>query len=142
MDERRGGDYVKIGAAIRKEKAGTRILVRPGHYRESLVIKKPLEIVGEGNRDNIIVEANGDSVVVFRASMGRVANLTLRNVGPGDRDAVDIAQGRLDLEDESKQSGVFVNDNGAGRIEDNVISANGYSGIEVTGGGDPTVRGN
>ena len=31
--------------------------------------------------------------------MGRVANLTLRQMGSGQWDGVDISQGRLDLED-------------------------------------------
>ncbi len=168
VDERRGGDYVKIGAAIRKEKAGTRILVRPGHYREGLVIKKPLEIVGDGNRDDIVVEASGSSVVAFKASMGRLANLTLRQAG-GNYAAVHIAQGRLDLEEcdisgrgnagvailggaeprvrrnrihDCQQSGIFVYDNGAGLIEDNEIFGNALAGVSITAGGNPTVRWN
>jgi F-box protein 11 len=57
VDALHRGKYTSIAEAIQKEKAGTRILVRPGHYREGLVIEKPLEIVGEGNRDDVVVEA-------------------------------------------------------------------------------------
>jgi parallel beta-helix repeat protein len=132
------------------------------------VIDKPLEIVGEGNREDVVVEATGKDAVLFQASMGRVANLTLRQAGGGLWDAVDIAQGRLDLEDcdissqgrvgvaihdgaearvrrnriHNGKSGVLVYENGAGLVEDNDILSNAYSGIEVREGGDPVVRGN
>jgi F-box protein 11 len=169
VDAMRRGNYTTISQAIRKEHAGTRILVRPGHYREGLVIKKVLDIVGEGNREDVVVEATGKDVVLFQAPMGRMANLTLRQAGGGELFAVDIAQGRLDLEDcditsqslaaiaihggaeprvrrnrihDGKASGVFVNENGAGLIEDNEIFGNAQSGVVVSEGGNPTVRRN
>jgi parallel beta-helix repeat protein len=81
---------------------------------------------------------------------------------------VDITQGRLDLEGceissqsfacvvirdgadprlrrnkihDGKQGGVLVFDSGLGTLEDNDITGNARSGVEVTGG-NPTVRGN
>lgn len=101
--------------------------------------------------------------------MGRVANLTLRQAGEGNWDAVDIAQGRVDLEDcdisgqgrvgvaihggaeprvrrnrihDGKEGGVFVTDNGAGLIEDNEIFGNAMAAVQVKTGGNPTVRRN
>lgn len=169
VDAMSRGNYTTISEAIQKEDAGTRILVRPGNYREGLVVDKPLEIVGDGNPEDVIVEAKGCNVVQFQGSMGRVANLTLRQAGEGNWFGVDISQGRLDLEDcditsrslaavaihggaearvrrnrihDGAQGGVFVYENGAGLTEDNEILSNGYSGIEVREGGDPTVRGN
>ena len=38
-------------------------------------------------------------MISFQTTMGRVANLTLRQMGSGQWDGVDISQGRLDLED-------------------------------------------
>ena len=39
-------------------------------------------------------------------------------------------------------SGVFVYDNGLGTLEDNDITANGLSGVEIRTGGNPTLRRN
>ena len=45
------------------------------------------------------IQARGAYVLMFQASMGRVANLTLRQAGgEGKWYGVDIRQGRLDLE--------------------------------------------
>jgi hypothetical protein len=99
VDQMHRGNFTSIGEAIKKVEPGTKIVVRPGHYRERLVIDKPLEIVGEGNREDIVVEATGSDVILFKTTMARVANLTLRQAGGGEWYAVDIAQGRLDLED-------------------------------------------
>jgi parallel beta-helix repeat protein len=169
VDAMHRGDYTSISDAIQNAKAGTRILVRPGHYREGLIIDKPLEIVGEGNRDDIVVEAIGKDVVLFKASMGRLANLTLRQSGGGSWYAVDIAQGRLDLEDcdiksqslasiaihggaeprvrrskihDGKQTGVFVYENGAGLVEDNEIFGNALAGVSIIEGSNPALRRN
>ncbi|MBC6476157.1 MAG: hypothetical protein GDA48_27830 [Hormoscilla sp. GM102CHS1] len=45
------GDYKTIGQAIASVSPGTRILVRPGIYREGVTIDKPLEIIGDGARE-------------------------------------------------------------------------------------------
>ena len=163
------GNYTSIAEAIQNEKAGTRILVRPGHYRESLVIDKPLEIIGDGNRDDIVLETAGKDLVLFNASMGRMSNLTLRQRGGGLFDAVAIAQGRLDLEDcdissqgwaaiainegadprvrrnriqDCKEAGISVYASVSGIIEDNEISGIGSIGIGIHDGADPIVRRN
>jgi TIR domain len=75
------GDFTTISAAIAAAQPGDRILVRPGLYREGLVVDKPLEILGDGPVAEIEVEARDASVLAFRAGIGRVANLTLRQVG-------------------------------------------------------------
>ena len=101
------GDFTTIGAAIKAAPPGDRILVRPGLYQEGLVVDKPLEILGDGPVADIEVQARSHNVLVFRANIGRVANLTLRQVGgEGQWFGVDITQGRLELEgcDISSQS--------------------------------------
>lgn len=161
--------YTTISEAIRKAPPGTRILVRPGHYREGLVIEKQLEIAGEGNREDIVVEAAGKDTLLFTASMGRVANMTLRQSGGGRWYAVDIAQGALELEDcditsqslsavaihgaaeprirrnrihDGRGGGIVVYENGAGLIENNDIFANDCAGIAIATEANPTLRGN
>lgn len=169
VDAMHRGDCPTISDAIQKAKAGTRILVRPGTYREGLVIDKALEIVGDGDRDDIVVEATGCHAVLFTASMGRVANLTIRQRGGGNFYGVDIAAGRLDLSEcdiacdslaciaihdgadprlrrnrihDGGSGGIFVYENGRGTIEKNEISGNARAGIEIRTGADPVVRRN
>ena len=131
------------------------------HWRSSVTARS----------SDIEIRARDASVLVFRASIGRVANLTLRQAG-GEKHSygVDISQGRLDLEgcDISSQSlacvvirdgadprlrrnkihdgkqggGVLVFDSGLGTLEDNDITGNALSGVEVKTGGNPTLRRN
>ena len=163
------GGFLTISKAIKAAQPGDRILVCPGYYTERLVLDKPLEIIGDGDRSDIVIEAKRSNVILFRAAMGIVRNLTLRQVGNGKYYAVDISQGRLVLEDcditsqsltcaavhsgadpqirrnrihDGKQSGVLVYDNGLGIIEENDIFGNGRAGVAIRGGGNPTVRRN
>lgn len=170
VDRQGKGDYATITEAIKAAKLGTQILVRPGLYRESIVINKPVEIIGDGKRDDIVIEASGKPAVSFQADNGRIANLTLRQTGDGIWSGVDIAQGRLTLEDcdifgqkwacveihgsadptlrrnrihDGQKAGVFVYDNGKGTLEDNEIFANkAYCGVLISDGGNPTLRRN
>lgn len=169
VDPMHHGDFTTITDAIRLAEPGTRILVRHGLYSEGLVIDKPLEIIGDGGPGEIVVQAQGISVIKFQTSMGRIVNLTLRQMG-GKSFCVDIGQGRLELEDcdiasqglscigvyggadprlrrnrihdSRKGSGVFVYDNGRATLEDNDIFGNAFSGVEITNGADPTLRRN
>ena len=105
------GDFTTISEAIKTARPGDRILVRPGLYTESLVIDKPLEILGDGPAADIQVHARDAHVVVFRANISRIANLTLRQAGGEDTwYGVDIGQGRLELEgcDITSHSGACV----------------------------------
>jgi F-box protein 11 len=170
VDAWQRGDFSTVGEALRAARPGDRILVRPGLYEEALVVDKPLEILGDGPVAEIEIRARGADALRFRASIGRVANLTLRQAGgEGDWFGVDITQGRLDLEGcdissqsvacvairngadprlrrnqihDGKQSGVFVYDNGLGTLEDNDITGNTLAGVSITTGGNPTLRRN
>ena len=117
------GDHATITEAIQAANPGDRIIVRPGLYQEGMVIDKPLEIIGDGPLDEIVVQATGQKVVLFKAAMGRVANLTLRQMGGGNWYGVDIAQGRLEL-------------------EENDIFGNAYAAVAIRDGGNPTLQRN
>jgi F-box protein 11 len=128
-----------------------------------------VEIVGEGKTEDIVVQTAGSNVITFTATMGRVTNLTLRQLGDGNWDAVHIASGRLDLEDcdissqgrvcvaihdgadprlrrnrihNSNGSGVYAYQNSAGLLEDNEIFANSWAGVSISTGANPTLRRN
>jgi len=169
VDAMHRGDFATISEAIAAAQAGDRIIVRRGVYTEGFVLDKPLEIVGEGNPGDVVVEANGSNVVLFKANMGIMRNLTLRQMGVGKWHAVNIGQGRLVLEDcvitsqslacvaihdgadpqvrrnrirDGQGSGVFVYENGLGTIEDNDIFGNAHAGVSIKEGSNPTVRRN
>ncbi len=169
VDALHRGDYPTLTAALDAAKPGTRILVRPGLYREGVVIDRPVEIIGDGEQSDIVIESTGKDTILFKASMGRIANLTLRQTDEGKWYCVDIAQGRLDLEDcdiasqslacvavhagadprlrrnrihDGKKGGVFVYENGQGTLEDNEIFANALAGVAIKSGGNPVLRNN
>jgi F-box protein 11 len=169
VDALHRGDYTTLTEALNAASPGDRILVRPGLYKEGIVIEKPVEIVGDGGPGEVVIEATGADAVLFRANMGRIANLTLRQTGGGNWYCVDITQGRLDLEGcditcqslacvgihggadprlcgnrihDGKESGILIYENGQGTLEDNDIFANTKSGVTIKTGGNPTLRRN
>jgi F-box protein 11 len=165
------GDFTTIGAAIEAAQPGDRILVRPGLYEEALVVDKPLEVLGDGTVQDIVVLARDTDALSFKANIGRVTNLTLRQEGGKGEwwSGVDITQGRLELEGcditsqaaagvhirdgadprlrgnrihDCGQRGVWVSSSGLGTLEDNDITGNRLGGVYITAGGNPTLRRN
>jgi F-box protein 11 len=169
VDQMYRGDHTTITEAIKVAKPGDRILIRPGLYKEGLVVDKPVEIIGDGDMSEVIIEATGKDVLIFNTTMGRVSNLTMRQIGGGNYFGVDIAQGRLELEGcditseslpcvgihggadprlrrnrihDGKEGGVSVYENGQGTLEDNDIFGNALAGISIGEEGNPTLRRN
>lgn len=163
------GDFTSIAEGIQKAPPGARLLVSPGLYKQPLVLDKALEIVGDGPREEIVVAVSGADTLQFRTDFGRVANLTLRQSGGGEWFGIDVAQGRLELEDcdirseslacvaihagadprirrcaihDGETVGVFVYDKGKGTLEDNDIFANATAGVAIATGGEPVLRRN
>jgi F-box protein 11 len=159
--------YPTLADAIKVAEPETRILVRPGLYRESIVMNKPIEIVGDGDKKEIVIEASGQSAILFKTSQGRIANLTLRQTGGGEWFGVDISQGKLELEDcdissqslacvaihggasphlcrnlihDGKSSGIVVFEGATGTLEHNEIFGNECAGVEIKEGGNPVLR--
>lgn len=166
VDQMHRGDFLTITDAVAAARPGTQIRIRPGLYQEGIVLDKPLELIGDGNRDDIVIAAKDANVIDFQTTAGRVANVTLRQTG-GDSFTVNCTQGRLVLEDcditsqgnacigihdgadprvrrnrihDGKMAGVTIHHQGQGLIEDNEITANTYSGIQIMNNSNPTVR--
>jgi parallel beta-helix repeat protein len=170
VDPYERGDFTTVTAAIRNARPGDRILVRPGLYQEGLVIDKPLEILGDGQITDIEIQANGADALLFKANIGRVVNLTLRQTGgEGGWYGVDITQGRLELEGcditsasracvgihngadprlrrntihAELHTGVNFYENGLGTLEDNEIICGVYAGSQIGSASNPTLRRN
>lgn len=152
-------DYATITAALKAAEPGTRILVRPGLYKESIVIDKPVEIIGDGERSEIIIQLVGNPAILSKTDIGRVANLTLNDIR--------IEQGRLEIEDcdisskgnicvqilndadpilrrchihDGPAAGVLICNNGKGLIEHNEIFSNAQGGIIINTTKNPILR--
>ena len=65
-------DHITISEAISQADSEDHILVRPGLYQEALVIDKPLEIIGDGNPEEIVVQTMGANAILFNTTMGRI----------------------------------------------------------------------
>jgi len=160
------GDFRSINAAIQAAKAGSRILVKAGIYQETIIINKPVQIVGSGQVTDIIIESWNGNCIRMQTDHALVKGLTLRCRASENSVAVYIPRGQLTVEQcdiasdslacveicnaegiimdckihDGKQNGVIVYQNGTGRIENCDIFANAYSGIEIKEGGNPIVR--
>jgi parallel beta-helix repeat protein len=97
------GDYTSFREALQNLPVNGRLLVRPGLYREGLVIDKPMEIIGDGKREEIVITSTDASCIVMQTDKATVRGLTLRQESDSRKNsagffAVDIAQGKLVLE--------------------------------------------
>ncbi|MCP5073619.1 MAG: TIR domain-containing protein [Rhodobacteraceae bacterium] len=93
------GDYTTISEAIEEAPAGAQIRVRPGAYRESLHVSKPLELRGDGPRDRVIVTTDKGNALLCDAPMAKISGLTLRREPGGKEYAVWITGGGAEIED-------------------------------------------
>lgn len=163
------GDFKTIREAIASAQEHDHIYVRPGRYEGQLRIEKPLEIIGAGQRDDVVVETRGESTLLFNATAGRVESLTLHQTGSGDWYSVNIGQGQLELEDcvitsqgkgcvvihdkanpvlrynaiyGSQGNGVVFSNQGSGRLERNDIFGHAAAGVYIEKSGNPVLRRN
>lgn len=94
--------YSSINAAINDVPPNWLIFVPPGTYHESIILNKPVEIIGDGPRDQIIIESSDADCIMMQTSTATVRHLTLRcSAGLKNKKfyAVDIPQGQLKLTD-------------------------------------------
>jgi hypothetical protein len=102
VSQQRGAQYASISQALRSARPGTHILVKPGLYKESLIIDKPISISADGPAGEVIVESAGSPCLVVRATQIKIQGLTLQSFINDEQDryfAVDVGFGQLTLED-------------------------------------------
>jgi F-box protein 11 len=106
VDQTGAGQYRTISEALAAASPGERVLVRPGHYRESLLLDKSVELLGTGPKEQIIVEGVNGSSLRMRAAQATVRGLTLYYKSASrPAHVVDISEGQLLLEDCDISSG-------------------------------------
>lgn len=119
-----------------------------GVYQESVTLAAvDVDIVGEGDRNNITIESVSKPVISFRAMKGAVRNITLRQTGGGCECAVDISAGALALEgcDISGESDSVILVHGSGtrpNISNNMIHDGTGVGLTISDLATPTVVAN
>jgi parallel beta-helix repeat protein len=120
------GDFTTIVEAVARAPGGARIIVHPGHYNEIVIIDKPLELIGTGNIEDIVIESDQREPLIFDTNIGLVRNFTLRQTRPFE-------------EDRTKMSGVWIKQ-GRLELEDCDISSTDGPCILVSKGSDPRIR--
>jgi F-box protein 11 len=96
------GQYATIDEALQNAQSGDTILVKPGSYTETITITQPVEIVGDGAVEQIVVSTNGAPCLRMQTDMAVVRGLTLQTHAGKERQqlsAVEISRGRLELTD-------------------------------------------
>lgn len=93
------GDFISIQAAINAADPGDRIMVREGTYRESLRLSKMLEIIGEGDRERILVTTDTGHALHCDAPLARVAGLRFRREAGENGVGIWITAGGAEIED-------------------------------------------
>lgn len=81
-------DPYPLATALQDAKPGDRIVLLPGLYRDQLVIDKPVEILGRGEPQDIIVAPLGADSIRVSAERVRFSNLTIWIGSPTDPEAV------------------------------------------------------
>lgn len=152
VDPRGDGHFSTITEAIQAANPRDRIVVRPGYYLEGLIIDKPLEIIGDGNVEDIVVQVAKANALLFEAPWGLVSKLTLRQMKVEDEykdedwHCVDIAGGRLWLMDcivtSQSLACVAIRDFADPRLQRNHIMGGRSSGVIICENGQGVIEGN
>ena len=95
------GGYRSITEALKSAWPGAEIVVRPGVYREGVVLDKPISLLGDGPAERIVIESAKAACILMAADKAVVRGMTLQCIaGRNGKEffAVDIPRGNLELE--------------------------------------------
>jgi hypothetical protein len=74
-------DFTSIQEAVAHAEPGRRILVRPGLYEEEITVGTPVEILGDGPRERIILLGRRGPCLTLLCGAAAVRGLALRGLG-------------------------------------------------------------
>jgi hypothetical protein len=112
----------RVNNAVRNAVNNALILVKKGIHKEAIVLDKPLELVGDGDRETIIIESFDNDTSWFNTDEGCIAKLTIKHLG-NSRSGVRITRGKL-------------------RLEDCDLTSGGLSCISIQHGAEPFIKRN
>jgi predicted Ser/Thr protein kinase len=93
------GQCMSLRVALRQAAPGARILVLPGVYRESLVVDRPVTILGQGGPSEVVIESGRDACLTLQAAGVTLGNLLIVGA-PGDpAPALDVRAARALVSD-------------------------------------------
>ena len=72
------GQARTIAEALGKAAPGTRVFIRPGVYRETIRVEKPVELFGDGPVSGIVLEGTGSTVLQVKADTFSLHGVTIR----------------------------------------------------------------
>ena len=151
VDAAGSSEYTTIASAILGARPEDIIVLRPGTYKESLRIDRDVQIVGEGGRSKVIVEAapGQGAVFMFTAGSATLTGLTIRIVGTGTANigagAIAVLAGTPVIEDcdltSSAGSAVYILGAGANPVIRNCTMRNSRDdGVHVQEQGQGTIE--
>lgn len=95
------GQKPNLREAVRDAVENTCLLLKPGRYKESLAIKRNLQIRADGEPGEVILEAISSSAVILDGACLFISGVTLKSVAGKDRKAaaaVEVKSGHLAME--------------------------------------------
>jgi F-box protein 11 len=96
------GTHRTIREAIQAAAPGEEVHIRPGTYREGIVLDRDVRLIGDGPVDRIIIEHGDAECLLAKADTGLVRGLTLRGIAAQQAKkffAVHVARGAVVIED-------------------------------------------
>ena len=142
------GGYATISAAVEAARDGDTVLVRPGRYKESVVVEgKTITIRGDGDRDAIVVGWDKGPAFTLVETCSTLTTLTIVGGNPDPASdgfaSIVVAGGAPQLDRLRVRDGrciVFAG-GAAGAVEHSEIYHNN-GGILMYGGASPRIEGN
>ena len=163
------GDTASLAEALARAPAGATVFVMPGLYQESLVMERPLTIVGRASDTELPRIAPGQgSCLLITAASGSIRGLAFEG-GDSTGPCLDLAAGTIVVTEnsvsnwkgaalrvrdgaspeitknwiaDSEGTGVIFENGATGALADNHIVRSAQSAVVVRAGATPTVSGN
>lgn len=93
------GQCMSLRVALRQAAPGARILVLPGVYRESLVVDRPVTILGQGGPSEVVIESGRGPCLSLQAPGVTLGNLLVLGAAGDPAPVVEILAARAVVSD-------------------------------------------
>jgi hypothetical protein len=97
VDPKNSSCFATLNEAVADAMDGEKIFVKPGEYRENLIVEKQIHIIGDGAMDDIRIIGDGvNPVIVAQSPLLNLRNLTLIN-SSGKVPTIECTSGICDI---------------------------------------------